>query len=100
MAVSIVGSDLPVGRRTRVPFGLHGGEGDVVRLRETIVRTLRKSTRCGEARGIKADSHTRARAHVFVCVMMQNRRKRINGVNAGITQSQRRSKLNRECLRM
>lgn len=40
MAVSIVGSDL-VGRRTRVPFGLHGGGGDVVHLRETIVRYVR-----------------------------------------------------------
>lgn len=97
MAVSIVGSDLLVGRRTRVPFALlHGGEGDVVRLRETIVRTLRKTTWCGEARGIKADSHTLAR--LFVCVMMQNRRERINGNNSGIAQSQRRSKLNRECL--
>lgn len=62
------------GPRTRVPFGLHGGKGDVVRLRETIVRTLRKRTRCGEARGIKADSH--AHAHVFVCVMIRNRRKK------------------------
>lgn len=40
MAVSIVGSDL-VGRRTRVPFGLHGGGGDV-HLRETIVCYVRE----------------------------------------------------------
>lgn len=75
------------------PLDYSGGKGDVVRLRETIVRTLRKRTRCGEARGIKANSHAHAR--VFVCVMMRKRRKRINGSNAGITQSRRRSELNR-----
>lgn len=36
-------SDLAgVGCRTRVPFGLHGGGGDVVHLRETIVRYVRE----------------------------------------------------------
>jgi len=59
MAVSIVGSDLDgvVVHRTGLLFGLHGGGGDVVRLRETIRAYYVREGACGDVRVIKADSH-------------------------------------------
>lgn len=64
--MSIVGNDLVgVGCRTRVPFGLHGGGGDVVHLRETIVCYVRQH---GDADGIKTDSHTHIHTHTFMLI--------------------------------